>query len=35
MGFGGVGLGLPAWVVVGLGLPAWVAWVWVCRHGLW
>ena len=43
MGFGGVGLGLSAWVWwvwvvamgfdgVGLGAPAWV---WVCWHGLW
>ena len=41
MGFGGVGLGLPAWVWwvwvvamgfggVGLGGPVWV---WVCRRG--
>uniref|UniRef100_A0A2N9GKQ2 Uncharacterized protein n=1 Tax=Fagus sylvatica TaxID=28930 RepID=A0A2N9GKQ2_FAGSY len=42
MGFGGVGLGLPAWVWVcrrGYGGFRWlpwdsVAWVWVRRHGL-
>uniref|UniRef100_A0A2N9FFI1 Uncharacterized protein n=1 Tax=Fagus sylvatica TaxID=28930 RepID=A0A2N9FFI1_FAGSY len=32
-GFAGVGVGLPAWVVVGLGLPAWVWWVWVVAMG--
>jgi hypothetical protein len=32
-GLAGMGVGLPAWVVMGLGLPAWVWWVWVIAMG--